>query len=144
MPAAQQQGVTPVANREEAERRKNELVYVGADPYFCIDKNMTHSIPYLVPRAHDLLSDIGRNFLDSLYVKGSPLHRIIVSSILRTEDDVQRLRRGATATPASDAATATAPPSTSPTTGTLRFRIQTAPSAVQSGTTRRTGCSARC
>lgn len=91
--AAQQHGVTPVANREEAERRKNELVYVGADPYFCIDKNMTHSIPYLVPRAHDLLSDIGRNFLDSLYVKGIPLHRIIVSSILRTEDDVQRLRR---------------------------------------------------
>ena len=54
---------------------------------------MTHSIPYLVPRAHDLLSDIGRNFLDSLYVKGIPLHRIIVSSILRTEDDVQRLRK---------------------------------------------------
>ena len=40
-----------------------------------------------------MLSDIGRNFLDSLYVKGIPLHRIIVSSILRTEDDVQRLRR---------------------------------------------------
>lgn len=91
--AAQQWGVTPVANREEAEHRKSELVYVAADPYFCIDKNMSHSIPYLVPRAHDLLRNIGRSFLDSLYVRGIPLHRIIVSSVLRTEDDVTRLRR---------------------------------------------------
>lgn len=91
--AAQQWGVSPVTNREEAEHRKSELVYVGADPYFCIDKNMSHSIPYLVPRAHDLLRNIGRSFLDSLYVRGIPLHRIIVSSVLRTEDDVTRLRR---------------------------------------------------
>lgn len=91
--AAMQWGVNPVANREEAESRKNELVFVGADPYFSIDKNMRHSIPYLVPRAHDLLCTIGKNFLDSLYVKGIPLHRIIVSSVLRTEDDVTRLRR---------------------------------------------------
>ncbi len=90
--AAQQWGVTPVADREEAEHRKGELVYVGTDPYFTVDKNMSHSIPYLVPRAHDLLRSIGRNFLDSLYVRGIPLHRIIVSSVLRTEDDVRRLR----------------------------------------------------
>ncbi|MGM9621024.1 MAG: DUF5715 family protein [Bacteroidaceae bacterium] len=91
--AAMQWGVPPVANREEAEQRKSELVYVAADPYFCIDRNMSHSIPYLVPRAHDLLRNIGRSFLDSLYVKGIPLHRIIVSSVLRTEDDVNRLRK---------------------------------------------------
>lgn len=91
--AAMQWGVTPVADREEAERRKSELVYVGADPYFKIDKKMSHSIPYLVPRAHDLLRTIGRSFLDSLYVRGIPLHRVIVSSILRTEDDVRRLTR---------------------------------------------------
>jgi hypothetical protein len=54
---------------------------------------MRYSIPYLVPRASHLLSTIGRNYLDSLYVKGIPLHRIIVSSVLRTEADVARLRR---------------------------------------------------
>lgn len=91
--AARRWGVKPVRNRLEAEKRKDELVYVGASPYFCIDKGMRSSIPYLVPRASNLLQMIGRNFLDSLYVKGVPLHRIIVSSVLRTEEDVARLRK---------------------------------------------------
>ena len=91
--AAKQWGVSPVCDRDEAERRRNELVYVGASPFFCIDKNMRYSIPYLVPRASHLLSTLGRTDLDSLYVKGIPLHRIIVSSVLRTEADVARLRR---------------------------------------------------
>ena len=89
--AARKWGVSPVRDREEAEHRRKELVYVGANPLYCIDKGMTHSIPYLVPRASHLLSTIGRNFLDSLYIKGVPLHRIIVSSVLRTEDDVAKL-----------------------------------------------------
>ncbi|MBO7120761.1 MAG: hypothetical protein J6W03_10640 [Bacteroidaceae bacterium] len=89
--AARKWGVRPVRNREEAEHRRKELVYVGANPFYCIDKGMSHSIPYLVPRASHLLSTIGRNYLDSLYIKGIPLHRIIVSSVLRTEDDVARL-----------------------------------------------------
>ena len=40
-----------------------------------------------------LLQDIGRTFMDSLQVKGLPLHRIVVTSVLRTEEDVTRLRR---------------------------------------------------
>ena len=91
--AARHWGVRPVKNREEAERRKQDLVYVGANPYFSIDRAMRQSIPYLVPRAADLLQQIGRNFIDSLYVKDVPVHRIIVSSVLRTEEDVSRLRR---------------------------------------------------
>lgn len=91
--AAQRWGVPSVRDRKEAELRKKELVYVGASPFFCIDKRMNHSIPYLVPRASRLLNMIGRNYLDSLYVKGVPLHRIIVSSVLRTEADVAHLRK---------------------------------------------------
>ncbi len=90
--AARKWGVRPVRDRKEAEHRRRELVYVGACPFFCIDSGMTHSIPYLVPRASELLTAIGRSYLDSLYVKGIPLHRIIVSSVLRTEDDVNRLK----------------------------------------------------
>ena len=91
--AARKWGVRPVRNRHQAEQRKNELVFVGSCPYYAIDRGMTYSTPYLVPRAAALLSDIGRNFLDSLYLKGVPLHRIVVTSILRTEDDVARLMR---------------------------------------------------
>ena len=92
--AAMEWGVQPVADRGQAELRKNELVFVGSNPYYCLDPTMSRSIPYLVPRAADLLQTIGRNFLDSLAVKHIPAHRIMVSSVLRTEDDVRRLRRG--------------------------------------------------
>lgn len=91
--AARRLGVPPVKDREEAELRKGELVYVGSNPYYTTDRRMSYSIPYLVPRAGGLLQKIARNFLDSLAVKGIPLHTLIVSSVLRTEDDVRRLRR---------------------------------------------------
>ena len=90
--SANKWGVSPVQNRAEAESRKSELVYVGSNPYFFIEP-LRQSIPYLVPRASVLLQDIGRNFFDSLQVKGLPLHKIIVTSVMRTKDDVIRLRR---------------------------------------------------
>ena len=46
-----------------------------------------------MPGAAHLLEDIGKNFLDSLTAKGLNPNRIIVTSVLRTEDDVRRLRR---------------------------------------------------
>ena len=90
--SARRLGVSSVKDRKEAEQRKNELVYVGANPYFHIDK-LHSSIPYLIPQAARLLNDIGRQYFDSLHVKGIPLHKIIVTSVLRTEDDVKRLRQ---------------------------------------------------
>ena len=90
--SARKYGVKPVRNREDAEKRKAELVYVSANPYFHVDP-LRESIPYLVPRASILLQDIARTFFDSLYVKGVPLHQIIVTSVLRSEEDVERLRR---------------------------------------------------
>lgn len=92
MEAARQHGVEPVTDREEAEHRKMELVYIAANPYYKVDK-LHSSIPYLVPRAAILLQDIGRNFFDSLQVKGVPLHRLVVTSVLRSKVDVERLRR---------------------------------------------------
>ena len=89
--AANSHGVSPVKDRDEAEHRKKDLVYVGSNPYYHVDR-LNSSIPYLVPRAAVLLQDIGRAFFDSLQIKGIPLHKIIVTSVLRTRDDVQRLR----------------------------------------------------
>ena len=67
--AAERWGVRPVQNREDAEKRKKELVYVGESPYWHVDR-LSSSIPYLVPRAATLLQDIGQAFYDSLYNKG--------------------------------------------------------------------------
>jgi len=89
--AANKYGVRPVENRQDAENRKKELVYVGANPYFHIDK-LRSSIPYLVPKAAVLLNNIGRAYYDSLQIKGVPLHQIIVTSVLRSREDVQKLR----------------------------------------------------
>ena len=90
--AASKWGVSPVKNREDAEARKRELVYIGSNPYYHVDP-LYSSIPYLVPRAAVLLQDIGQSFYDSLYNKGVPLHKFIVTSVLRSQEDVTKLRR---------------------------------------------------
>lgn len=90
--AATKWGVSPVINREDAEARKRELVYIGSNPFYHVDP-LYSSIPYLVPRAAVLLQDIGQAFYDSLYVKGVPLHKMIVTSVLRSQEDVVKLRR---------------------------------------------------
>ncbi len=92
MASAKRLGVSPVENRKDAERRMHELVLMDSSPYYHVDP-LTSSIPYLVPEAALLLNDIGRAFFDSLQVKGIPLHRLIVTSVLRTSQDIRRLRR---------------------------------------------------
>lgn len=89
--AATKHGVMAVVDRDDAERRKSELVYVGSSPFYHVDK-LNNSIPYLVPRAAELLQDIGRVFFDSLQTKQIPLHKIIVTSVLRSKADVEKLR----------------------------------------------------
>ena len=89
---AQAIGVPPVKDREEAEKMKDKLVILEDCDLYEI-RELTHSIPYLVPSAKDLLDLIGRNFQDSLAAKGLNPNRLVVTSVLRTEADVTRLRR---------------------------------------------------
>ena len=93
--AAQKYGITPVKNRTEAESlvKRHQLVNISHSPFYAIDQ-LTHSIPYLVPRAQHLLNTICLNFIDSCHVKGLPIHLPIVTSVLRTTDDVSNLQRG--------------------------------------------------
>ena len=51
-------------------------------------------MPYLVPKAQMLLNTIGINFVDSLQSKGMALHLPIVTSVLRTNDDIRSLQHG--------------------------------------------------
>ncbi|MDO5075530.1 MAG: DUF5715 family protein [Bacteroidales bacterium] len=85
-------GVPTCADRAEAALRTKDLVFIGDSPYYEVE-NLSHSIPYLVPRAAALLEEIGRAFVDSLASKGLPFHKLRITSVLRTEDDVARLRR---------------------------------------------------
>lgn len=90
--AAQRIGVASVASRDEAEHLKKKLVHIVGNENYAVD-SLTHSIPYLVPRAETLLTDIGANFLDSLTAKGLNPYRVVVTSVLRTQHDVKRLRK---------------------------------------------------
>ena len=85
-------GISPVANREEAERLKSKLVELTATDTYVID-SLTHSIPFLIPSAKELLDDIGQAFRDSLVSKGLNPYKLVVTSVLRTKEDVASLSK---------------------------------------------------
>lgn len=89
--AAKRWGIQPMEEMKSIEKQRNKLVFIGSNPYFFVEK-LTNSTPYLVPRAALLLQDIGRNFFDSLQVKGIPLHKLIITSVLRAKNDIKKLQ----------------------------------------------------
>jgi uncharacterized protein YcbK (DUF882 family) len=88
--AALKIGIKPLADREEAEKIKNKLVEIKSKKTYEVE-DLTHSIPYLVPRAADLLDKIGRDFADSLKNQNLGNYKLIVTSLTRTKNDVTRL-----------------------------------------------------
>ncbi len=89
---AQAIGIPIIADRDAAEHMKKKLTEITDCEAYTID-SLTHSIPFLIPGAAKLLETIGRNFNDSLASKGLNPNRIIVTSVLRTQHDVNRLRK---------------------------------------------------
>ena len=87
-------GIRPIASREEAEDEVESayLERIASCERYDVD-SLTHSIPYLIPKASALLDTIGVNFLDSLENKGLNPNKVIVTSVTRTKEDVKRLRR---------------------------------------------------
>jgi len=87
--AARRLGVAPVATRDDLEKRKGKLIHLKDTRYYHVDK-MFHSAPYLVPDAADFLTALGERWQEYHGTNS----RFIVTSCLRTEKDVKRLRRG--------------------------------------------------
>lgn len=90
--AAKRWGITPLSSLGDLEEVNRGLKEIKSCKLFQID-DLTHSAPYLVPKACDLLAQIARNFKDSLYQKGLPAHSIIVTSVLRTDASIKKLRK---------------------------------------------------
>ena len=61
---------------------------IETNEYYEVEK-LTHSIPYLIPSAAQLLEDIGHNFQDSLRNLNASVYKIKVTSVTRTVDDVK-------------------------------------------------------
>lgn len=90
--AAKRLGIRPIGSRKDAVDIGDRLNEIKPCEFYDVD-SLTHSIPFLVPQASSLLESIGSNFLDSLKNKGLNPNKVIVTSVLRTRDDVNRLRR---------------------------------------------------
>lgn len=85
-------GIEPLVNRDELKTVKSRLQRIESNELYIVDR-LTHSVPYLTKGANELLNQIARNFQDSLRSRGYERHRIIVTSVLRTQNDVLRLRK---------------------------------------------------
>ena len=92
--AAQANGLAPFRSRAEIEekygklRRKGQLVRIESNPKYIV-RELTSSSPYVVPKVRDLLEDIAERFQEKTQSKT----RFIVTSVLRTEEDVKMLRK---------------------------------------------------
>ena len=93
----------PLKNRTEADAVRGRLVRIRSNQHYTVDK-LTYSIPYLTEGASELLDMIGQNFLDSLNSKGLNSNKIIVTSVLRTQEDIKRLQKSGNANASSNSA----------------------------------------
>lgn len=91
--AANEHGVGPFKSRSDTALYESKLVKIPKETkIFRVDK-LTHSIPFLVPEAADLLAEICTNFRDSLFNKDMPLYKPIITSITRTSEDIKKLSK---------------------------------------------------
>ncbi len=90
--AAKKNGIEVVKSRAHAETLKHKLEKIESNKLYKVE-NLTHSIPYLVPKAKSMLDEIGQSFQDSLKSKGVGSYKIVVTSVLRSNEDVHKLRK---------------------------------------------------
>ncbi|MCM1319297.1 MAG: DUF5715 family protein [Muribaculaceae bacterium] len=89
---AEKLGIEPISSLKDAYRTNRPLIRITDCQAYGVD-NLTHSVPYLVPEAADLLKTIGYNFIDSLANRGVDGYKIKVTSLLRTPATVKSLKR---------------------------------------------------
>ncbi|MBN2174634.1 MAG: hypothetical protein JW731_10905 [Bacteroidales bacterium] len=91
-------GITPFKTNKEFLEQKEHLVsgdklaLISNSRYFVLEK-LTHSHPYLVPEAAQLLDDIGKRFSAKLKENDKGQYYFIVSSLLRTAESQKSLSR---------------------------------------------------
>lgn len=91
--AALANGLAPFKSRAEIEeqykelRRKDKLVRIETNSKYVV-RELTYSSPYVVPKVEKLLEDIA----DTFQAKTQSKAKFMVTSVLRTEEDIKKLR----------------------------------------------------
>lgn len=93
MESAQINGIGPLVSRDDTLKYRKKIVKLPDELDLYRTYDLTHSIPFLVPSATQLFVDIAQNFRDSLYSKEIPLHKLYLTSVLRTDEDVSKLTK---------------------------------------------------
>lgn len=92
--AALRNGLAPFESQAAIEaqykklRRRGDLVRIETNPKYIV-RDLTYSSPYVVPKVEELLEDIAEAFQKKTQSKS----RFMVTSVLRTEEDIAKLRR---------------------------------------------------
>ena len=92
--AALKNGLSTFESQAEIERNYNnllaggKLVHIATNPRYVV-RELTYSAPYVVPKMSKLLDDIAK----SVQQKTESNVRFVVTSVLRTEDDIKKLKR---------------------------------------------------
>jgi hypothetical protein len=95
---ARKKGITPMKSSKELHQKagelmkKGDLVQIDHTSYYVVDR-LTHSHPYLVPEAADLLEQIGERFHAKLAAHQKDKLLFKVTSLLRTGESQKRLSR---------------------------------------------------
>lgn len=85
-------GIEPITDLRGTWHLRRPLERIVSCREYFVD-SLTHSYPFLVPEAADLLREIGQRFNDTLQSRGGGDYRIKVTSVLRTAKTVKSLRR---------------------------------------------------
>lgn len=92
LPHAERNGIEPIDNLHDAYRLRQPLVKIASCEAYYLD-SLTHSMPYLVPKAALLLEEIGCAFTDSVLAHGGSPYQIVVTSCTRSQYTVGRLMK---------------------------------------------------
>lgn len=90
--AAKAIGLEPFENRAEAAKARRKVVEIKSNKYYDV-RQLDYSAPYLVPEAADLLDEIGERFRERLEELNAPLYKLQITSVTRTREDIQNLRK---------------------------------------------------
>lgn len=89
---AMKYGIQPIEDIGMSYFTSAPIVKITDTQLYRVD-TLTHSVPFLVPRAADLLNEIGKRFADRMKAQGIHGYRLRITSLLRTPDAVKKLRR---------------------------------------------------
>ena len=90
--AAEKNGFKPVSSLRDAYNIDRPLVRIFSCDAYMLD-DLSASVPYLVPKAAQLLKEIGYAFQDTIKKRGGKAYRIKVTSVTRTIYSVSKLMR---------------------------------------------------